>query len=479
MAVQANGFVLEISAESEKKKAAISSVFAAIFLTAMKIVVGVATNSIGILSEAAHSGLDLIAAAVTYFAVRMSDAPPDKRHHYGHGKVENLSALIETMLLFATCIWIVYEASIRLFVASEHVEASIWSFIVMGVSVVIDFTRSRMLLKMAKKHNSQALEADALHFSTDIWSSCVVIVGLLAILIGEQLDAGSVWKGWLFKADAVAALFVAAIVMHVSVKMGKKAIDALLDAISVDVSSTLQFSIEALPGVLCLQNLRIRQSGPATFVDMVLQIPRLASLEEAHLVADEAEKLVRLTIPNADTIVHIEPVSTNDSSIIENIRGVAAKKGIAVHGIRVHQVRETLYLEMHVEVPEKFNIEEAHDYVTSFEQDLYSSIPSVTSVVTHIEPVGDGAALRLSEPMDSSFILKEVKAVCTEVSDIIDCHDVTILGDGDRPSISFHCRINSKTPMIYAHKVTAVLEANIHLRIPGLDRIVIHLEPAE
>ena len=165
------------AAEREKRLVALSSVLAAIFLTSMKIVVGLLTHSLGILSEAAHSGLDLIAAAVTLFAVRLSDRPPDREHPYGHGKIENLSALVETLLLLATCVWIIYEAIDRLFFKSVHVEASIWSFIVMGTSIGIDVTRSRALMRTAKKHNSQALEADALHFSTDVWSSSVVIAG--------------------------------------------------------------------------------------------------------------------------------------------------------------------------------------------------------------------------------------------------------------------------------------------------------------
>ena len=465
------------SVENEKQKAAISSVLAAIFLTLMKIVVGISTNSIGILSEAAHSGLDLVAAAVTFFAVKMSDTPPDRRHLYGHGKVENLSALIETVLLLATCIWIVYESSIRIFVTNEHVEASGWSFLVMGISIVVDFTRSRMLLRTAKKHNSQALEADALHFSTDIWSSCVVIVGLVCIVIGEKININPILRGYLFKADAIAALFVAGIVAYVSVKMGRKAIDALLDAVPHGVESTIRISIESLPGVLSVQSLRIRQSGPMAFVDMILQIPRVASLEEAHVIAEEAEKLVQATLPSADTIVHIEPVSMNTESIVENIRALAARKGIGVHGIRVHQVRKTLYLEMHIEVSENLNLEEAHRIATSFEQDVYTSIPDVTSIMTHIEPVGDGASLKKSEKVDIQSITSEIERICKDSPDIIDCHHVTILGSRDRPSVSFHCRMAKNTSIIYAHKVTAVLEATIHLWIPGLDRIIIHLEP--
>ncbi len=477
--MKSNGKTDKSAMEIEKQKAAMSSVVAAVFLTLMKIVVGISTNSIGILSEAAHSGLDLVAAAVTYFAVKMSDVPPDEKHHYGHGKVENLSALIETILLFVTCVWIVYEACVRIFVSNEHVEASIWSFLVMGISILVDFTRSRMLLRMAKKHNSQALEADALHFSTDIISSFVVLVGLGGIFVGEKLNVHPVWKEYLLKADAVAALAVAGIVVYVSIKMGKKAVDALLDATPVDISEEIRDDIRSLPGVLNLQSLRIRQSGPTMFVDMALQITRSISLDDAHVIAKEAEKIIKSILPNADTIVHIEPVSAGDLSIIETIRDVAAKNRLAVHGVRVHQVRDTLYLEMHVEVPEQLNLEDAHGSVTSFEQELYNAIPTATSIVTHIEPVGEGAALCLSQPIGSAFITSEVISVCKEAADVLDCHDVTILNGGDRPSISFHCRMDSKTPMIYAHKVAAALEASIHLRVPGLDRIVVHLEPAK
>ena len=177
--------------EREKRLVALSSVIAAVFLTAMKIVVGLLTHSLGILAEASHSGLDLIAAGVTYFAVRASGRPPDTEHNYGHGKVENLSAMIETLLLLATCAWIVYEAIHRLFFKEVTIEVTYWSFIVMAVSITIDLTRSRALMKIAKKHASQALEADALHFSTDVWSSTVVIFGLFAVLIGQKFVTNS------------------------------------------------------------------------------------------------------------------------------------------------------------------------------------------------------------------------------------------------------------------------------------------------
>ena len=217
--------------EREKRIVALSSVIAAVFLTTMKIIVGLLTHSLGILAEASHSGLDLIAAGVTYFAVRASGRPPDTEHNYGHGKVENLSAMIETLLLLATCAWIVYEAVHRLFFKEVSIEVTYWSFIVMAVSIVIDFTRSRALMRIAKKHNSQALEADALHFSTDVWSSTVVILGLIAVLIGQKFVTNSpTLAHWLSHADAIAALGVSVIVVYISVQLGRRTINGLLIA---------------------------------------------------------------------------------------------------------------------------------------------------------------------------------------------------------------------------------------------------------
>lgn len=197
----------------EKKNAAFLSVIAAVFLTTFKLVVGILTGSLGILSEALHSALDLVAAIVTFFSVRVSDKPADKEHNYGHGKVENLSALIQTILLFVTCLWIIYEAINRLATGNTHIEITVWSYVIVILSIVIDVNRSRMLYRVAKKHNSQALEADALHFATDIWSSAVVLLGLIFASFGIH---------W---ADSVAALIVALIVFSVSYRLGKKAID--------------------------------------------------------------------------------------------------------------------------------------------------------------------------------------------------------------------------------------------------------------
>ncbi|HEY3290763.1 MAG TPA: cation diffusion facilitator family transporter, partial [Anaerolineae bacterium] len=233
-------------------------------LTAVKLVVGIATGSLGILSEAAHSGLDLVAAAVTLVAVRLSGKPADRQHTYGHGKVENLSALFETVLLLATCVWIIYEAIQRLFYKDVNVELSVWAFVIVIGAIVVDFTRSRALSRVAKKYDSQALEADALHFSTDIWSSCVVLVGLICVLASQVFGIE-----WLAKADAVAALGVSAIVIYISISLGKRTISALLDGVPSGFYEQIVDAVR-VPGVTEVRRVRVRRSGPEAFADVTL-----------------------------------------------------------------------------------------------------------------------------------------------------------------------------------------------------------------
>jgi len=290
-------------AQKEKRSAALSSVIAAVGLTSFKIIVGILTNSLGILAEAAHSGLDLVAAIMTYFAVRMSDKPADQQHQFGHGKVENLSALFETVLLLITSAWIVYEAVQRLFFKSVHVEASIWSFIVMGTSILIDYTRSRILYRAARKYNSQALEADALHFSTDIWSSAVVILGLIGVTLAKHVPG----LDWMHKADSIAAMVVALIVVYISAELGWRTIQALLDAAPKGLAKKVEQSATAVPGVVDAHAVRIRPSGALWFIDLHVTMDGSCTLNAAHAATEAIEKAIQAKIPKADVTVHVEP----------------------------------------------------------------------------------------------------------------------------------------------------------------------------
>ncbi|HEY5268878.1 MAG TPA: cation diffusion facilitator family transporter [Anaerolineales bacterium] len=290
-------------ARKDKRSAALSSVIAAIGLTTFKLIVGLLTNSLGILAEAAHSGLDLVAAAMTFFAVQVSDKPADKEHPFGHGKIENLSALFETLLLLATSGWIIYEAIQRLFFVNVKVEASIWSFIVMGTSIVIDYTRSRILYKAARKYKSQALEADAIHFSTDIWSSSVVIVGLIGLTIARYVPG----LDWMHKADAIAALIVAIIVLYISGELGWRTISALLDTAPRGLADKVEKVAASVNGVVDAHAIRIRLSGAHTFIDMHVTMDGNCTLNEAHAATEVIEKAIHAIISPADITVHVEP----------------------------------------------------------------------------------------------------------------------------------------------------------------------------
>jgi len=280
---------------NEKTKVAGLSVFAAIFLTGFKLTIGLITGSLGLLSEALHSGLDLVAAVITYFSVRVSDKPADKRHNYGHGKVENFSAFIETILLLITCSWIIYEASNRLISGETDIEVSIWSYIVIVASIIIDFSRSRALYRVAKKYNSQALEADALHFSTDIWSSSVVLVGLICANFG------------FFAADSVAALVVALIVLVVCFQLGKRAMNVLLDKAPQESLEKVENILNGFPEIIHYDGLRIRESGADTFVNVRIHINRDLSQIQSHLICDKIEEEIKNVIPRSDVFIHAEP----------------------------------------------------------------------------------------------------------------------------------------------------------------------------
>jgi cation diffusion facilitator family transporter len=291
-------------ARKDKRSAALSSVLAAVGLTTFKLIIGLMTNSLGIMAEAAHSGLDMVAAAMTYFAVYVSDRPADEGHPFGHGKIENLSALFETLLLLATSGWIIYEAIRRLFYVNIKVEASIWSFIVMGSSIVIDFTRSRILYRAARKYNSQALEADALHFSTDIWSSTVVIVGLIGLTIARYVHG----LDWLNKADSVAALIVAVIVIYISGELGWRTISALLDTAPRGLAEKVEKVAASVKGVVDAHAIRIRPSGAHTFIDMHITMDGNCTLNDAHAATEVIERAIHGIISPADITVHVEPV---------------------------------------------------------------------------------------------------------------------------------------------------------------------------
>jgi cation diffusion facilitator family transporter len=460
--------------DREKRWVALSSVLAAVLLVATKLVVGIWTNSLGILSEAAHSGLDLVAAAVTLWAVRISAQPADREHTYGHGKFENLSALVETLLLLLTCVWIIQEAVARLFfLEGVKVNPSVWAFLVVIMSIVVDVSRSRALRRVAVKYGSQALEADALHFSTDIWSSLVVLVGLLAVLAADVFQLP-----WLLKADALAALGVAVIVILVGVQLGKRSIDVLLDTIPKGLQEKIAAAAGSVAGVEQVTQVRLRRSGSGFFADVAVSVGRAAAFEQAHQIADQAEAAVRGVLPEADVVVHVEPVARDEENLTTTIRVLAARHHLGAHGIRIYEEAAERSLELHLEVSESLDLEQAHRQATEFERDLRQSVPGLKRIVTHLEPAGDDAATLRAEPAGQVPIRRVLEEFLEAYPLRARPHDMRVQMAGGELAVSFHCTLDAATAITEAHDFTVRLEEYLRGRVPNLGRVVIHVEPA-
>lgn len=468
----ANGESLQAIADHEKRRAALSSVIAAVFLTLMKLVVGMLTGSLGILAEALHSGLDLVAAAVTLFAVRVSGRPADIEHSYGHGKVENLSALFEAVLLLVTCVWIIWEAVQRLFFKSVEVEASIWAFAVMIVAIVVDYSRSSMLYRVAKKYDSQALEADALHFSTDIWSSSVVIGGLALVKLSGVLGIP-----WLAKADAMAAMGVAGIVVYVSLQLGQRTVMALLDGVPPSMRDEVVRAVR-VPGVVEVKQVRLRRSGPEAFADVRLTVTRDASFERTHEIAAAAEKAIQKVLPAADVVVQVEPVKADHESWLTTIRVLAGRYGLGAHGIRIYDLGAGGHsVELHLEVNDSLDLDQAHAQASAFEQALREALLGIAQIITHIEPVGDGVSQGKATSADEVQVQRILDHLSEEVGANCRPHQLTLRRAGGELQLSFHCTMDAGTSIAAAHATTERIESLLRSQVPNLGRVLIHVEP--
>lgn len=456
---------------AEKRAVAGNSVLAALAITALKVFVGFTTGSLGILSEAAHSALDLIAAIVTLFSVRVSDKPADAEHQYGHGKVENFSAFIETALLLLTCVWIVYEAVIRLFFHHVDIEPHISAFVVMGISMVVDLWRSRALGRIATKYDSQALEADALHFSTDIWSSGVVILGLLLVLAGRKLGIG-----WLRDADPVAALFVAGVVVYVSGRLARRTIDGLLDAAPPEIRNKIISSVRKVDGLLEVDRVRIRRAGNRYFADLSVAMARNVTFQRSEQVVDAVTAAVQEVLPNADVVVHSIPRAGLGENIFDRVRAVAMRNNFNVHDVSVQDLGGRLHVEQHLELDEKLSLKAAHDQVSLLESEIRGEVPEIESILTHIE--SEPSTIEAAEEVvRDSTLEKRLKAAASEFSEILDMHDIEIKRVRGRLYVSCHCTMSDNMPLSSVHDISTDLEIRFKQEAPDVFRVLIHPEP--
>jgi cation diffusion facilitator family transporter len=456
---------------TEKRSVARNSVIAAVGITALKILVGVATGSLGIISEAAHSGLDLIAAIITFFSVGVSDKPADADHQYGHGKVENFSAFIETGLLLVTCVWIVSEAIRRLFFHHVAIEPSATAFAVLFLSMAVDFWRSRALGKTAVRYDSQALQADALHFTTDIWSSAVVAIGLALVWVGHRLEIPT-----LRIADPLAALAVAGVIIYVSSRLARQTIDALLDAAPRGVRGRIVREVQSVPGILDVDRVRVRRAGNRYFAEVQVALNRNATLQHSEHMATSVTDAIQRVLPDADVTIRALPRAGVTESIFDRIRAVAARHNLSVHDVNVQDLNGKLHVEQHLELDERLSLKDAHDFVSVLEAEMRNEVPEIDSILTHIE--SDSATI---EPGDVTFqnasLERKLRRIAAEFPEIIDLHEVVLKRVRDRIYLSCHTTLPDDLSLSRVHDISTALEIRFKQSAPELFKVLIHTEP--
>lgn len=474
---------------AEKSYAALSSLIAAVLLACLKTIVGFSTNSLGMLAEALHSGLDLLAALITLLAVRIAAIPADENHPYGHGKVEHLGALASTALLLLTCGWIIGEAVQRLIYKESVITPSIWAVAVLIVSIIVDVSRARMLRRVAKKYKSQALEADALHFSSDIWSSLVVLVGLGAIWLSQSLASMHPLRAWLAHADAFAALLVACIVLHACYTLSKNAIDSLMDRDYGEEGQRIRQYLAGVPGIARVERVRARISGPEHFVDLTIGVDADLGLDAAHHVAHQAEAAIRGHLPGADVSVHVEPVAMDrrSRSDLTRINDLALANGLCVRSVQFVAHPDGIHLELHVEAQPDLTIEQAHPRIDALEAALRQEF-SLASVVTRLEPAlplhdtGTDITPILQEHLDWARGIVSQAMACLPMLSAE--HRLTLAKETRRChvvfALSLHCYLDGNVSVLQAHEAASDLEDHIR-RIAGahLGRVVIHIDPLQ
>lgn len=455
----------------EVQRAAALSVIAAALLTLIKLITGLVTNSIGVISEALHSGLDFLAAGITLVAVRKASQAPDSEHQYGHGKIENFAALAETIILWVTSGWIIYEA-VRRIIFGEFAEATFWGIAVMLISIVVDYERSQMLYKNARKHNSQALEADALHFRTDMLSSVVVIIGLSFVWVGFPMG------------DPLGAIGVSFVILFVSFNLAKRAFNALVDHAPEGVNEKITEICAQIPGVVECKRVRVRGSGAELFVDIIIATDETVNLSDAHCIADSIESSLSSFAPKVDVLVHIEPIEVDieqysGMDIYDQMQVIARRlrQVQSVHNIRIFEIADTIDVAADLEMSADLTLEEAHSVSELYENQLRELVGDcINSVTLHLETTmtKDQAKDVTSE---ASEIVEVVKDIITEVSPPIGYREAKIREEQVGVSVLLNCTIPGKISLTESHEIADAIEKKILERLESVKSVFIHFDP--
>ncbi len=458
------------SGRKEVQRAAMWSVLSATFLTLIKLITGILTNSLGVISEALHSGLDLLAAGITLIAVRRASKVADSEHQYGHGKIENFAALAETIILWVTSVWIIYEA-LRRIELQEWPEASEWGILVMSIGVIVTFFQSRVLYNAANKHGSQALEADALHFRTDMISSAVVLLGLGFVQINIPI------------ADPIAAIGVAFIIFIVSYRLGRRTFDSLTDKAPEGMQEEIVRRVSQVSGVIDCTRVRVRHSGPELFADIVEKVDEGVATAEAHSIAEAIEKELKPLAHRIDVIVHIEPAEGtieqySGLNIYDQMQHIARTlpEVLSVHNIRVFEISDSLDIAADLEMSSDLTLERAHDVSEQFEEGLRTLVKNVNSVTLHLE-----TALTKDESADitskSSEIVESVKHIVSEYSPPIQYRNSTIKRENSGVTVLLDCTIPGEITLTESHDIAESIEKKIIETLQIVKTVYVHFDP--
>jgi cation diffusion facilitator family transporter len=455
-----------------KQSAASRSVLTALFLAGLKLAVGITTGSLGVLSEATNSGLDVLAAALIYFTVWISDKPADANHPYGHQKVENFASFLQTGLVFATCIWIVVAAVRRLFFSPVDVAVNVWAIGVMLISIAVSWFRARELEHAAREHGSQALEAHALNYRLDIWSATVVLFGLAMLMAGQRWAVPG-----LHVADPIAALVVVGFVVYHSALLGLRTMDALLDAAPVGLAAKIAESVRDVDGVVDCERVRVRHAGNICFVDLKLAVDRRIAFDHVPAILQAVRAAVERIAPGADVVIHTEPHLHGEESLFEKVKGIARRRNLAVHDLQVHEVEGQLTLDLHLEVEENLNLDQAHQRADLLERQIFQQAPEIAAINIHIE--GQGAHIAADEMTVERRrqMAETLRSVATQVPDILDCHDIAIREINEKIYVSCHCLMDGSLPITRVHDRTVELETLFKNTFPTIHKVTIHTEP--
>jgi cation diffusion facilitator family transporter len=453
--------------QETKERVALTSIAASGLLTLAKAAVGLMSGSLALLSEAAHSALDFAATVMTYFAVRMSGKPADEEHHYGHGKVESVAALIETGLLFVLSGFVIWEAVKRLLGAEGHlVEASLWAFAVIVVSIVVDFFRARLLYRVAKETVSEALEADALHFGSDMWSSIAVLAGLGGVALGYS---------W---ADSAAAIVVAVFILIAGWRLGRRTIETLTDTAPAGAADRITAAAESVRGVVAVERARARAVGAVSFVDLVVAVSRTLPLDRVAEIRAAVARAIKAVMPGSEVDVTTEPRALSDETVLERVMVIARNQALAVHHVTVQAIHGRLSVSLDLEVDGSLPLGKAHEIADALEAAVREELGTEVEVETHIEPLQTGGLAGRDAPAERVAAVGDALAEAARtIAFVGEVHDVRVRETAEGEIVNFHCRVDPMLTVQDVHEKVDEVERALRRKFPTVKRVIGHAEP--